>query len=190
MTAVDRIKIAALTFLLALLSTVGAGWIGYVSAEPITNDMSIVLPDEAVQRSVLDHAIVYRDGTPRLMLVSLPAFAAAPTTAPATEPSVLDDLAKLRAAYEALRASTDKSAKMLLWAGLLAAGLKLLLDLINLAAKRKPQKWLAWVALGLAVPIALLSHYALGHSVFDSLVYAGAGPGAIVVNEIIKRLSK
>jgi hypothetical protein len=116
--------------------------------------------------------------------------APAPSPAPATPPSIVDELKDLQARYEALRGNQDKSAKMLLLAALLAAGLKLLLSGVNLLAGKKPAKWLAWIALGLAVPIALLSHYAGGNSVFDSLVYAGAGPGAIVIHELMKLFAK
>lgn len=105
-------------------------------------------------------------------------------------PSLTQQLADLQAHYKALKANKDASAKMLLWAALLAAGLKLLLSGVNLLAGRKPTKWLAWIALGLAVPIALLSYYAAGNSLFESLVYAGSGPGAIVVHELLKLFAK
>lgn len=116
--------------------------------------------------------------------------APAPSAAPVTPPTIVDELKELQARYQALKGNQDKSAKMLLIAGLLAAGLKLLLSAVNLLAGKKPTKWLAWIALFLALPIALLSHYAGGHSVFDSLVYAGAGPGAIVIHELLKLFAK
>lgn len=117
--------------------------------------------------------------------------AAGPTIPVVAEPpSMLSQLKELQQRYEALKGNTDKSAKMLLWAALLAAGLKLLLSGVNLAAGKKPAKWLAWIALVLAVPIALLSYFAAGNSLFDSLVYAGAGPGAIVLHELLKVFAK
>lgn len=122
-----------------------------------------------------------------------PLFAFADLTATPTvepvPPTLVEQLKELQAKYTALKGNTDKSAKMLLIAGLLAAALKLLLSGVNLLAGKKPAKWLAWIALFLAVPIALLSYYAAGNSLFDSLVYAGAGPGAIVVHELLKRLA-
>lgn len=116
---------------------------------------------------------------------------AAPVVAPpAQTETLLSQLGELKARYEALKSNSDKSAKMLLWAALIAAGLKILLSLANLAAGKKPSKWLAWIALVLAVPIALLSYFAAGNSLFDSLVYAGAGPGAIVLHELLKVFAK
>lgn len=114
-----------------------------------------------------------------------PCRASAP---PVITPTLVEQLGELHAKYNALKANKDKSARMLLIAALLAAGLKLLLSGVNLLAGKKPKRWLSLVALGLAVPIALLSHYAGGNSWFDSLVYAGAGPGAIVVHELLKLL--
>lgn len=118
------------------------------------------------------------------------ALADAPVLTDTPSQPMIDQLRDLHARYKALKANSDKSAKMLLWAALIAAGLKLLLSGVNLLAGRKPTKWLAWIAMGLAVPIALLSHFAGGHSWFDSLVYAGAGPGAIVVHELMKLFAK
>lgn len=106
---------------------------------------------------------------------------------PVMQPApMLEQLRDLQAKYQALKDSKDKSAKMLLWAALIAAGLKMALSAVNALAGKKPKQWLALVALVLAVPIALLSHFAAGNSWFDSLIYAGAGPGAIVVHELVK----
>lgn len=115
-----------------------------------------------------------------------PAVAAPPIVVVTDQPTMLSQLRDLQARYQALKANGDKSAKMLLWAALIAAGLKLLLSGVNLLAGKKPTKWLAWIAMVLAVPIALLSYFAAGNSLFDSLVYAGAGPGAIVLHELLK----
>lgn len=112
------------------------------------------------------------------------------TPAPVAPPTLVDQLKELHAKYEALKSNNDKSAKMLLLAALIAAILKLALTGVNLLAGKKPTKWLAWIAMGLAVPIALLSYFAAGNSLFDSLVYAGAGPGAIVLHELLKVFAK
>jgi hypothetical protein len=96
--------------------------------------------------------------------------------------SYLDVVAK----YEALKHETDSSARMLLWAALTAGVLKILLDAVKIVGKsEKLSRSMAWFALGLAVPIALLSRYAGGASWLDSVIFAGAGPGAIVVHELV-----
>jgi hypothetical protein len=104
-------------------------------------------------------------------------------------PDVFTELSTLKQAYSALKDAKDPSAKPLLWASLIAIALRTLLALAN-AIWTKPKKWLAWVALGLAVPIALLSHYAAGHGWMAALIVAGGGPGAILVNEVLKLAAK
>lgn len=102
----------------------------------------------------------------------------------------LDELAALKAKYDALRAAKDSGSKDLLWfayAALVAAALRLLLAAINTYRGDKPKAWAKWTALGLAVPIALLTYYAAGAGLWAAVVMAGAGPGAIVVNELLKR---
>jgi hypothetical protein len=112
------------------------------------------------------------------------ASASSPTT-----PDVFTELSTLKQAYSALKDAKDPSAKPLLWASLIAIALRTLLALAN-AIWTKPKKWLAWVALGVAVPIALLSHYAAGHGWMAALIVAGGGPGAILVNEVLKLAAK
>ncbi len=112
-------------------------------------------------------------------------------SAPAPAASPLDELSTLKAKYDALReAQKGKSPTLLLWAGLIAAALKLALSLFSRYVARETKSWTKWVALGAAVPIALLSYYAGGTSLFDALVLAGAGPGAIIVHELLKRSEK
>lgn len=106
---------------------------------------------------------------------------------PAADP--LTELAALKAAYLALKANADPSLKPLMWAGLISLGLKTILSVLN-AVWSKPKRWLAWTALIAAVPIALLAHYAGGHGWMSALVVAGGGPGAILLNEILKLVSK
>jgi hypothetical protein len=115
-----------------------------------------------------------------------PTATPSPTT-PA--PAILDELAKLRLQYAELKSAKDGDAKMLLWAALIAGVLKTLLSITNVIWK-KPKKWLAWVAMGTAVPIALLSHFAAGNGWVDSLIVAGGGPGAILFNELLKLFAK
>ncbi len=118
--------------------------------------------------------------------VVIPPPPADSTAQPAPVVSPLQQLKDLQAAYEALKSNKDKSARMLLWAAAIAAALKLLLSGINLLAGKKPKQWLALIALGLGVPIYLLSHFVAGHGWFDSILVAGAGPGAVFVHELIK----
>lgn len=118
------------------------------------------------------------------------AAGSASAATPAPDQAMVDQLRELHAKYLAMKAAADKDTKMLLWAALLAAGLKILLSIVNMLAGYKPTKWLAWIAMGLAVPIALTSHYALGYSLFDSLIFAGSGPGAVVVHELLKLFGK
>ena len=121
---------------------------------------------------------------------------AAPTTdagsaVPTPAASPLDELGDLKAKYDALRAAQkDKSPTLLLWAAMIATGLKLLLSLFSKYVAKETKSWTKWVALGAAVPIALLSYFAGGASLFDSLMLAGAGPGAIIVHELLKRGDK
>jgi hypothetical protein len=110
----------------------------------------------------------------------------AATPAPVEDP--LAQLADVKAKYDLLReAMRSKSPTLLLWAGMLAAAMKLLLSLFTRYVLKESKSWTKWIALGAAVPIALLAHYAGGFSLFDSLVFAGAGPGAIVIHELMKR---
>jgi hypothetical protein len=102
---------------------------------------------------------------------------------------LLDQLADLRAKHAELKDAKDKDARTLLWAALIAGVLKALLSLVN-RIWSKPKKWTAWGALGLSVPIALLSHFAAGNGWFDSLLFAGAGPGAIAIHELLKLFGK
>jgi hypothetical protein len=112
---------------------------------------------------------------------------AAPAVSEPTSPLV--ELQALKTAYEKLKANQDPSLKPLLWAGLLAVGLKTILSVLN-AIWKKPKKWLAWTALIAAVPIALLAHYAGGNGLLASIVVAGGGPGAILVHELLKLVTE
>ncbi|HEX5064126.1 MAG TPA: hypothetical protein VFV99_32340 [Kofleriaceae bacterium] len=114
------------------------------------------------------------------------ASAPAPDTAQPAPASTLDELSALKAKYEALK-TAQPDAKMLAWAALIAAALKLMLSLFNRYVFKETKTWTKWIALGAAVPIALLSYYALGNGLFASLVYAGAGPGAIIVHELLQK---
>lgn len=131
------------------------------------------------------------DGAPIVVAqadTTQPAAAPAPAVAPA--PSLTDELAELKTKYEQLKAArsgTDGDLTLLAWAAMIAAALKVLLSAFNRWVFSETKSWTKWIALGAAVPIALLSHYALGHTLFESLIVAGAGPGAIIVHELLQR---
>lgn len=104
--------------------------------------------------------------------------------------SPLDELAAVKAKYEALKAAKGSGSKDLLWfayAALAAAVIRVLLAGLTAWRGDKPKGWAKWAALGLAVPLALLTYYAAGAGWWQAIVMAGAGPGAIIVNELLKR---
>jgi hypothetical protein len=161
------------------------------SAQPAPTDAAVVVPVDAGSGSAAAPApapSVTPAPVPAPTVTPVaPASAATPAPAPTTP---LDDLADVKAKYDALRdAMRDKSPTLLLWAAMLAAALKLMLSLFSRYVLKESKTWTKWIALGAAVPIALLSHYAGGFSLFDSLVFAGAGPGAIIIHELLKRKS-
>lgn len=121
--------------------------------------------------------------------VAEPVAALVDTAPAATTADPLTELQALKAAYEALKANQDPSLRPLLWAGLLAVGLKAGLSVLN-AIWKKPKKWLAWTAIISAVPIAALAHYAAGHGWMAALIVAGGGPGAVLFHEIVKLVTK
>jgi hypothetical protein len=158
MTLAQRLTISAVSLAIAIAAMLGAAWLGYYSARA-----DAPMPGPAVA-------------------------AQAGSDAPIASP--LDELAALKAKYEALKAAKSSGSKDLLWfayAGLAAAVIRMVLAMINARRGDKPKSWAKWAALGLAVPLALLTHYAAGEGLWAAIVMAGAGPGAIVVNELIKR---
>jgi hypothetical protein len=171
----------------------GAGTLTELRRVPGGHEVTVTAADGDAY-AVANAVAVNVDGMPILLAQAdtgsaAPAASTTATSSPTTDPTVLDELAKLRAQYAAIKAAKDADGKMLLWAALIAGVLKVLLSVINLIW-RKPKKWLAWVAMGTAVPIALLSHYAAGNGWMDSLIVAGGGPGAILFNELLKLFAK
>lgn len=124
------------------------------------------------------------------------AIATAPELAPAgsgagsAEPSITVAVTEAKDAYDRLRAAPDDVSTAPLWAALIAALLKLALSILYAIRKSRPKQWLSWALLGLAVPIALLSYYALGNSWLAAVIHAGGGPGAVLVHELIKAVTK
>ena len=149
--------------------------------------------------STTAHATVLDDD--RVLLAQLDAgdgSAADPANGAPTPPVIalppIESLDGLKARYDELRekyeAAKDANGtpRQLLFCAFGAACLKVLLDAANALAKHRWKQHLNWVALGLAVPIALLSRYAAGVGWFDAGLYALIGPGAIAANELLKRL--
>jgi len=172
MTLSHRISIALLSVSAAVGITLGAAWLGYQTAGA---DVP-VLADAGVD-TMIDAGVVDAGGS-----------ATAPAVSPIGAP--LDELAALKAKYDTLKAAKDSGSKDLLWfayAALAAGVLRVLLAAINAYRGDKPKTWAKWTALGLAVPIALLTYYGAGAGLWASLVMAGSGPGAIIVNELLKR---
>lgn len=102
----------------------------------------------------------------------------------------LTELAAVKAKYDALLAARKDGSKDLLWfayAALAAAVIRTLLSAIKTWRGDKPTGWVKWAALGLAVPLALLTYYAAGAGLWAAIVMAGAGPGAVIVNELLKK---
>lgn len=168
MTIQHRIGIAFLSLIAAAGITLGAGWLGYQVAR--ADPAYVISAAEAAPTAQVD------------------AGSSAPVVAPIGSP--LDELAALKAKYEALRAARSGGSKDLLWfayAALAATVIRVLLAALAAWRGSASRTWAKWTALGLAVPLALLTYYAAGAGLWAAIVMAGAGPGAIVVNELLKR---
>lgn len=212
MTLSHRFTIAVLALLAAAGITFGAGWVGYQSARAEEAPAYVIATDtlgpeprhvlvarmaDGDTHKIADPVEVSLDGRPVLIAQADTGSAAATTpdagTGSASVTPIgapLDELAALKAKYDALRAAKDSGSKDLIWfayAALGAAVLRLLLAAINTYRGDKPKAWAKWTALGIAVPIALLTYYAAGAGLWAAIVMAGAGPGAIVINELLKR---
>lgn len=182
----SRIRLSALALVAFFLLVMAAAWLGYQSAHAEAGPAGTVVIEPMVDAgTTTGHP--YRDagvpdlGDPRKAVV----------TAPPVDPGLLDQLTEVKAQYDALKAARAAGdPTILLWAGLIATVLKLLLSTFNRFVFAETKKWTKWLALGAAVPIALLSYYALGNGLFESLIYAGSGPGAIIVHELLQRKPK
>lgn len=186
-----RIVFLACGFLLAFAVMSGAFELGRADADNDHTSLAGVPPVELAQHPYRDTFVALAD--------TGSAAASEATAAPplATVPPIaspLDELAALKAKYDALKAAkSGGGSKDLIWfayALLGAAVLRVLLAAINAYRGDKPKKWAKWTALALAVPIALLTYYGMGTGWWQAIVMAGAGPGAIVANEAIKSFQK
>lgn len=100
--------------------------------------------------------------------------------------ALVGQLTEARADLDKYRAAAPSEKKFAL-AALLAVALNIALGVIKrlLNVTSTAKKVIPWVALGLAVPIALLAKYGADGSWADAIIFAGAGPGAVVVQELL-----
>jgi len=140
-------------------------------------------------------ALAQYDAAPASTEVTLPAV---DTPAPATEvvvapePGSNEDLAqRLEVAVEkidALRNRKEEGGSPLkyLIAAMIAALANLLLSIVKRAAKLNgsAKKMLPWASMGLGLVIGIFGHYVVGTTMIDAILYGGAGPGAIIIQEL------
>jgi hypothetical protein len=120
--------------------------------------------------------------------------AAGTTTETPTEPEVgsnedlLNKLKEAKQAYDELRDEQGQVSKKYLIAALIAALANLLLSVIKRVMKLtgKAKRVLPWAAMGLGLIVGVLSHYAGGTSWMDAILYGGAAPGAIIIQELLR----
>lgn len=109
----------------------------------------------------------------------------------AKEESLVDQAKDAKEAYDKVQTASPAEKKFAI-AGLIAVILNLLLTGLKKVMKltKSKKKWLPYVALGLGVVIAVVERYALGGGWGDAILYGGAGPGAVVVQELMKAWAK
>lgn len=120
--------------------------------------------------------------------VDAPAAATQPTV-PAPVCDLKCQLDEAKTAYQTLKAAqsgADQDLIKFAWAGLIAAILKILIQLLERLTKLtdKGKKVIPLIAMGIGVLIAMLSKFAMGTTWFDAILLGGAGPGAVFVNEL------
>lgn len=115
-----------------------------------------------------------------------PADEAAPETTAEEEKTVKEEVLDAKDAIKAFK-DADATEKTLLFAAMMAALLNLLLTGIKRVMKltTKGRKVLPWVALGAGLLIAIFERFVLGGSWMEAIIYGGAGPGAIIVEELM-----
>lgn len=119
--------------------------------------------------------------------VPQPAIAQVTPMSPEEITALVGQLAEARAGiakYQTAEPTAKKFALALLLAGILNIVVTIIKRLTNITETAK--KVIPWVALALAVPVGLLAKYGAGGSWVDAVIFAGAGPGAIVVQELMK----
>lgn len=115
---------------------------------------------------------------------------AGPAASPVA-PDLGKQLADAKKAYDRLREDQVTPRKFLI-AGFIAAAANVLLTLLKKATRmtKKGKKYLPWISLGLGLLIGVSSYYAMGTTLVDAILYGGGGPGAVIVQELLKALKK
>ena len=170
-----KIKITALTTLLFVLSS-GAAVAQDVPPEPATEPAAVeTAPSDSKTEEPKEEAPAVSDEAKE----------------DAKEESVLDQAKDAKEAYDKVKSAEGVEKKFAI-AGLIAVLLNLLLTGLKKVMKltKSKKKWLPYVALGLGVVIAIVERYALGGGWGDAILYGGAGPGAVVVQELMKAWAK
>lgn len=112
----------------------------------------------------------------------------APIVAPAL-PTVQPPSAQdtLQAVNNALSAARGTTAQHMAIAALIAILLRYLLMALEalMGMNRETKVILPWVCSGLGVLLAVITRYAAGSSWIDSVIIGGAGPGAVLWNEVL-----
>lgn len=110
---------------------------------------------------------------------------------PAPEKALSDQLKDVQQAYKDLKSSSPEEKDLAI-----AAFIAILMNLLLTGVKRvmkltsKGKKWLPFVALGLGLVIAIVQKFALGGGWVQALIYGGAGPGAVIVQEMLNFFKK
>jgi hypothetical protein len=125
-------------------------------------------------------------------VVDAPAPTAEPAPVPVVEPGSNADLAnKLEVAVKEIddlrnRDKEEGSPLKYLIAAIIAALANLLLSIVKRAAKLngKAKKMLPWASMGLGLVIGIAGYYVVGTTMIDAILYGGAGPGAIIIQEL------
>lgn len=141
--------------------------------------------------AIPETASTVSSGSSSAAALTTPAITTDSTVPPAPEKSLEEQLKEAQAAYQAIKNSTPDK-KDLAIAAFIAVLMNLLLTGVKKVMKLtdKAKKWLPFVALGLGLVIAVLQKYALGGGWVQALIYGGAGPGAVFVQELFNLFRK
>ncbi len=118
-----------------------------------------------------------------------------PLTAEGTIQTVTDlqhQVAVLRAAEAAHKAGGDALQMHVALAGILATIFRFLIQVANkiLEFEPKTMRFIPWVTLVLGALVGVCAKFAGGVPIINAIILAGAGPGAIIVNALLKRKKK
>lgn len=110
---------------------------------------------------------------------------------PAPEKDLKEQLKEAREKYDELKDASPTEKKLAI-AAFIAVLLNLLLTGLKKVMKftKKGKKYLPWIALSLGVVIVMVEKFALGGSWVEAIIYGGAGPGAVLVQELLGLFKK